>query len=166
MKVIFLDIDGVLNVCTQQRDEFGSIFHKEFVDNLKHIIEETNAKIVITSTWRFSGLNTMKEMWSKRNLPGNVIGITPFKSKKEKECKSIWNNLPFKERCERGWEIEDWLEENKVESYCIIDDDFDFLPNQLGRFVQTFDNWDHPDNIEGYGLTRNCSSMAIMILNS
>jgi len=165
MKVIFLDIDGVLNVCTKQRDEFGSIFHKEFVDNLRHIVEETNAKIVITSTWRFSGLNTMKEMWLKRNLPGEVIDITPFKSKKEKKTLG-WSNLPFRERCERGEEIKDWLELNEVDSYCIIDDDCDFLTEQMCRFIQTSDNWGHPNNIEGYGLTNDCSSLAIQILNS
>lgn len=166
MKVIFLDIDGVLNVRSRERDEFGSLFHEEFVKNLEHIVKETGAKIVITSTWRFSGLNVMQQMWNKRNLPGEVIGITPFKSKKEKEYKSNWNDLPFKERCERGWEIKDWLEQNRVSSYCIIDDDCDFLQDQLGRFVQTFDNWGHVQNIEGYGLTSQCASMAIMMLNS
>lgn len=49
-KIIFLDIDGVLNVIPQGFDDFGGIFHKNFEDNLKHIIEETNAKIVISST--------------------------------------------------------------------------------------------------------------------
>jgi hypothetical protein len=34
---VFLDIDGVLNVIPQGRDEFGSLFHKEFMDNLKWI---------------------------------------------------------------------------------------------------------------------------------
>ena len=166
MKVIFLDIDGVLNVRSQERDEFGSLFHEEFVNNLKHIIEETDAKIVISSTWRFSGLNTMQQMWKKRNLPGEVIDITPFKSEKEKECKNIWDNLPFKERCERGWEIEDWLDINKPEKYVILDDDNDFLDHQIFNFVQTFDDWHHIDNIEGYGLTKECTNRAITILNS
>ena len=38
MKVIFLDIDGVLNVIEQGRDEYGQIFHQHFVDNLKKIV--------------------------------------------------------------------------------------------------------------------------------
>jgi len=70
MKVIFLDIDGVLNVIPQGHDKYGGIFHPEFVENLRTIIEATDAKIVISSTWRMSGLNIMKEMWSARNLPG------------------------------------------------------------------------------------------------
>ena len=39
MKVIFLDIDGVLNVYGSpycgKRDEFGDCFHKHFEENLK-----------------------------------------------------------------------------------------------------------------------------------
>jgi len=61
-KIIFLDIDGVLNVCSMERDEYGSLFHKHFEDNLRWIIDQTDAKIVISSTWRFSGLEIMKEM--------------------------------------------------------------------------------------------------------
>lgn len=57
MKVIFLDIDGVLNVYCQGRDEYGCTFHKHFEDNLRWIIEETGAKIVISSTWRRDGLD-------------------------------------------------------------------------------------------------------------
>ena len=62
MKIIFLDIDGVLNVIPQGRDEYGAIFHPEFVANLKHIIDKTGAKLVISSTWRMSGLKIMKEI--------------------------------------------------------------------------------------------------------
>ena len=74
-KIIFLDIDGVLNVISQGKDEYGSKFHKHFEDNLKTLIEKTGAKIVITSTWRSSGLNVMKNMWKDRKLPGEVIDI-------------------------------------------------------------------------------------------
>lgn len=63
MKVIFLDIDGVLNVYPQGFDEYGSKFHPHFVENLKCLIEKTEAKILISSTWRFSGLKVMQEMW-------------------------------------------------------------------------------------------------------
>ena len=76
-KIIFLDIDGVLNVYCEGRDRFGCTFHKHFEDNLKWIIEETKAKIVISSTWRFSGLSVMQEMWEHRGLTGEVIDITP-----------------------------------------------------------------------------------------
>ena len=69
-KIIFLDIDGVLNVIGQGHDEFGQIFHKHFEDNLRWVIDKTGAKIVISSSWRGSGLNEMQRMWNVRDLPG------------------------------------------------------------------------------------------------
>ena len=58
-KVIFLDIDGVLNIIPQGRDQYGSLFHPQFEDNLQYLIEQTKADIVISSTWRYSGLKVM-----------------------------------------------------------------------------------------------------------
>lgn len=148
-KVIFLDIDGVLNVYCEGRDEYGCTFHKHFEDNLSWIIKQTKAKIVISSTWRFSGLEILKEMWDKRGLPGEVIDITPD-----------LNNL------KRGDEIQHWLDNNKVINYVIVDDDNDMLDIQKNNFVQTSGNYDHLDCVDiGYGLTRKCSERIVEILN-
>jgi hypothetical protein len=162
-KIIFLDIDGVLNVCYPEHDEYGRIFHPNFVDNLKRVIDETGAKIVISSTWRYAGLERMKEMWQKRNLPGEVIDVTP-------DCTYLYNEglLQLTTRIERGHEIEYWLDENPglVENYVILDDNSDFLPHQLGNFVMTSNNINHPDCVDiGYGLTKECAKKAIRILN-
>lgn len=163
MKVIFLDIDGVLNtgiyaihyfdICKHfglsrkgakdlrhgLRDEFGSHFDNRCVQLLEYIIEETGAKIVISSTWRGSGEEVMKSLWEKRKLPGEVIGITPF-----------LNNS------DRGYEIERWLKYNEVDNYVIIDDDSDMLPEQSDSFVQTDGE---------YGLTLKDANKVIDILN-
>jgi hypothetical protein len=162
-KIIFLDIDGVLNVCYPEHDEYGRIFHPNFVDNLKRVIDETGAKIVISSTWRYAGLERMKEMWQKRNLPGEVIDVTP-------DCTYLYNEglLQLTTRIERGHEIEYWLDENPglVENYVILDDNSDFLSHQLGNFVMTSNNINHPDCVDiGYGLTKECAKKAIRILN-
>ena len=156
MKVIFLDLDGVLNVQSQERDKYGSLFHQNLVDNLKRIIDETDAKIVISSTWRHSGLSVMQDMWKSRNLPGEVIDITI----------DLWSK-DFKD-VSRGEEIQHWLDiHTGIQSYVIIDDDTDFLPNQLNNFVQTSDNQDHTDFYDiGYGLTVECADQAIKILNN
>lgn len=156
MKVIFLDIDGVLNLCYPAHDQYGQIFHPHFVDNLKYIIEETNAKIVISSTWRFSSLQNMLDMWKDRNLPGEVIGITPNFTMK------------YNTTLCRGKEIDAYLSQNKdIEKYVILDDDTDMEPHQLCNFVKTSENSDHPDCVDvGYGLTKICTEMAIQILNS
>ena len=147
-KIIFLDIDGVLNLISQGHDEFGDIFHPHLVENLKHIIETTGAEIVISSTWRMNGLSEMQRMWEMRDLPGKVIDVTPYL------------NTP------RGEEIAEWLRENPVDSYCIIDDDSDMLPEQMSNFVKTSENHDHPDKVDyGYGLTKLCAEQVIKILN-
>lgn len=149
MKVIFLDIDGVLNVHMQKHDEYGAVFHPQFVENLKTIIDKTGAKIVISSSWRHDGLDRMKAMWKDRNLPGEVIDITPY----------------FNHYSIRGLEIDKWNQEYKPENYVIIDDDSDMLPFQMGNFVCTFKNMTHTDYEDfGYGLTKECAAKAIMIL--
>ena len=57
-KVIFLDIDGVLNTSrwhnqvesSKLQDEYGYLFDPVAVANLAKIIEETGADIVISSS--------------------------------------------------------------------------------------------------------------------
>jgi hypothetical protein len=155
-KVIFLDIDGVLNVYCQSMDEFGCTFHKHFEDNLKWIVEETKAKIVISSSWRLSGLIAMREMWEHRGLAGEIIDITPNLTYGE----GLLTSTP------RGEEIKAWLDLNPVRRYCIIDDDSDMLTEQKPFFVQTFGNENHKDCVDvGYGLTKECSEQVINILN-
>ena len=129
---------------------YGAIFHPQFEDNLQYLIEQTGADIVISSTWRYSGLKVMQNMWRDRGLPGNVIDITP---------------INFNSR-HRGKEIDAWLKENQVDNYVIIDDDNNMLPEQMMNFVQTYANHDHTDAIDfGYGLTKECTLKAIEILN-
>lgn len=148
-KIIFLDIDGVLNVYCEGRDKYGCLFHKHFEENLKHIIESTNAKIVISSTWRLNGLISLKRMWSDRKLSGEIIDVTPY--------------LP---NSSRGEEIQFWLDRNIYSNYVVIDDDNDILDIQKNNFVQTANNIHHSDYIDiGYGLTKECAELAIEILN-
>ena len=160
MKIIFCDIDGVLNVCYGQRDEFGQLFHPHFVDNLKWIIDTTGAKIVISSSWRHSGLSEMKRMWDHRNLPGDVIDITC-------DCAQVVDNgnCEFYDLVERGHEIQEWLNAHEVENFVILDDDNDVLESQRGNFVRCANNRDHEDCVDiGYGLTKKCAEKAIEIL--
>ena len=51
-KIIFLDIDGVLNVGIDGADRYGQCFHKPFVENLQWIINKTDCDIVVSSTWK------------------------------------------------------------------------------------------------------------------
>lgn len=160
MKVIFLDIDGVLNVIGQGHDEFGQIFHQHFMDNLKRIVDETGAKIIMSSSWRHAGLAKMQAMWEKRGLAGELIGVTP----------DLWRRVKdeeYHERLQRGDEIQVILNlRPEITNYVILDDDQDMLDSQLGNFVCCSNNINHPDCIDiGYGLTNECTNKAIRILN-
>ena len=162
-KIIFLDIDGVLNVIEQGYDEYGPIFHEHFQDNLKYIIEKTEAKIVISSSWRSDGIDKLINMWKHRNIAGEIIDITP-------QCYDIVNfgKFEFYDEVRRGDEIQYWIENNieYIHSYCIIDDDNDFLETQIENLVRTSNNFHHKDCIDiGYGLTMECARKAIDILN-
>lgn len=162
MKVIFLDIDGVLNVIPSGFDIYGGIFHTHFVNNLKRLIEQTNAKIVITSSWRWSGLEFMQNMWIARGYPGEVIDITPY------DFILVRLGLFKNENgIKRGHEIKHWLDTHTdVENYVILDDDRDMLKSQLNHFVCTHKNNSHHDCIDdGFGLTEICTEKAIKILN-
>lgn len=70
-KIIFLDFDGVLNTEYHQRqlqfegkiwqDRHGASFDPEAVKQLQAIVDKTHADIVIESSWKYLGLETMQE---------------------------------------------------------------------------------------------------------
>lgn len=86
-KIIFLDFDGVLNTEHYQdllqyqgkpwQDEHGAFFDPNAVKQLKRIIDATDADIAVESSWKYLGLDAMKELWRVRNLPGKINDITP-----------------------------------------------------------------------------------------
>ena len=165
MKVIFLDIDGVLN--TQDwhsrmtkdtpRDEFGWAFDPVAVENLAHIVKETGASIVISSSWKFLGLAKLREMWKIRNLPGIVLDITPNTISDELLLNANLDEMKLGV-C-RGNEIKEWLSKHKgeVSNYVIIDDFDDLLPEQDDHVVLT-------DTL--IGITKFDAEKAIAILNN
>ena len=144
-KIIFLDIDGVLNTqdwhsrMTKEtpKDEFGYAFDPVAVANLARIIEETDAVIVISSSWKFFGVAKLREMWKIRNLPGTILDITPNTVSDEMLLNA--NLEEFQLGVCRGNEIKEWLSKHKgeVSNYVIIDDFDDLLPEQEDHVVLT-----------------------------
>lgn len=163
-KILFLDIDGVLNGCDNMysrlelwrinaaayktRDEYGDMFDERSVRWLAYIVEKTGCGIVISSTWRRRGLNFLQTMWEMRNLPGQIIDITPL-------CADDYIvNKYACGSCERGYEIQEWLECHDECRYCIVDDNDDMLPHQ--KFVKTN---------AGIGLDMKTANAIISVLN-
>ena len=150
-KIIFLDFDGVLNTEHYQgllqyqgkpwQDEYGAFFDPKAVKQLKRIIDATDADIVVESSWKYLGLDAMKELWKVRNLPGTIIDITPSLLGKNK-----------------GVEIASWLSKYAKQDirYVIIDDEYVILDSQLPHFILT-----NPYE----GITEEQANRAISILN-
>lgn len=120
MKVIFLDIDGVLvtrNSIKYQHlnypDETSIRFSKNAVKYLNKLIRLTKAKIVISSTWRlFHSLEDLQNIFKKQGVSGMIISTTSIE------------NAPVEIDIPRGQKITDWLaNHSEVEQYVIIDDD-------------------------------------------
>ena len=162
MKTIFLDIDGVLNVDYADRDQFGHIFRDEYVQNLKEIIEKTGAKIVISSTWKDKGIERMLDLWKERNLPGEIIDVTP-------DCVDVCEatNIVYYDQVKRGHEIKLWLDRHpEVTQYVILDDIQDFLDEQQDYFVNCSTGEPvKPWKLGIPGLKEECKIKAINILN-
>ena len=163
-KVLFLDIDGVLNTkwwYTQMdkntpKDKYGYAFDPNAVANLKKILDETGADIVISSSWKCMGLSQLEEMWEERNLPGKIVGITPNSVSDELLLNADIDNIELFHI--RGTEIREWLRKNskRVSHYVILDDMDNMLPEQQDHFV-----WIDPD----IGITDGNAAQAIMTLN-
>lgn len=148
MKVLFLDVDGVLNSHSDFRvwadfDGFPHIVNLDKVDRLVKIINETGCKIVLSSSWRNSqyGYDTLKKL----NY-FEIFDCTP---------RHHYENNGRKYTC-RGAEIQDWLDRNPCTNYAIVDDDSDMLDSQLRHFVQT-----DPE----YGLTETLAYRITYLLN-
>ena len=133
MKILFLDIDGVLNShkwYEHNKDEIalqsGLMWrHVEELDPaacrlVNELCMSESLSIVISSTWRrLHTIGEIQMMFAKRGLHAPVISATG-------QLRSGF----------RGKEIEEWLAMHSgVDKYVILDDDSDFIPGQ--PLVQT-----------------------------
>lgn len=151
-KIIFLDIDGVLNSVDwyKRRTKQQQLSHDfeldvEAMHLYDEIVEKTGAKVVLSSTWRLS--DTWRQDLERQGLNTNaIIDRTP------RLPRPINTGYEY---CERGKEIAAWLEEHpEVERYVILDDDSDMLQEQL--LFQTSNQ---------KGLTREIAQEVIKYLN-
>ena len=115
MKIIFLDIDGVLNNPGCYAKASGTMTPADpgCVAVLNHIVDETGALIVISSTWKLHGLIFCRERlleWGVR--AHKILDRTP--------------NLQAKNKT-RAEEIQRWLDDradhDSIESFVILDDE-------------------------------------------
>ncbi len=120
MKIIFLDIDGVLNsdeyfdkVRNLNIQGIQSEIDVEKIKLLKKAIDETGAKVVLSSSWRYT-----KNAQYLKELLANFEIYT--------------DSTPFMQGV-KGLEIKQWLLNNQgVEDFVILDDEiFDSYDEEL-----------------------------------
>lgn len=139
IKVLFLDIDGVVN----KRENFNPT-NKDTLYPLDsyctflvgRIQLQTNCKVVLSSSWRHN--EEAVDQVSKRVI--ELLDITPTS------------------RNYRGDEVQMWLDKHpEVDKYAILDDDIDFYVYQAPHYFKTrFED----------GLTDDIAEAVIAHLNS
>jgi hypothetical protein len=166
MKIIFLDIDGVINsayewVPMSERKgnpdsylwDLDDLMPK-YIKRLNEIIEATDAKVVISSSWRIQYEHTKIEfMLKEQGFVGEVIGETPQ-----------FNRTPDGVPQDRGDEIKFWVNtHDDIDAFVILDDiDYDgiteyyypqfvhikkstgLLPKHVERAIQILNATDTP----------------------
>jgi len=121
MKVVFLDIDGVMNNIRRWPKKAGRTWIDPMaVRRLNKITHATDSVIVISSTWR--RFWNVKKILQQAGVRGSIIGSTPFLT-----------NEP------RGSEIQKWLAKHGAEKFVILDDDSD-MGNLREALIKT--KWD------------------------
>lgn len=119
MKVIFLDVDGVLNYVGCDSSYGGLYFvDEEKLRMLADLVERTNAKIVLTSTWRhgFVDLLNGEETFEADLYQALAEAL-------EEHNLSIYDCTGEEEE-NRGAEIETWITsiEEPLGAFVILDD--------------------------------------------
>lgn len=154
MRYIYLDFDGVLNSVSSMiayhhlRGPSSTIYSEaDRLDSvaiglLKYLVDETDAKIVVSSTWRMN--YTLQEF------------VDIFASYGWKDAPVIGKTGRGGIDTVRGDEIEDHLNtvRDGLSGYVIIDDDSDMLPHQLPHFVNT-------SGTTGFTLVNLCEALRI-----
>lgn len=134
MKIIFTDIDGVLN------PKWNKKWHNKCINEYNRIIEETGAKCVVSSSWRVNrrDVRLLQNVFIDQGIYVDVIGYTPILN------------------AERGLEIKTWLDDYKVDKFIILDDKMDDIkPYFFSGLIQP---------VSYIGLTKELADKAIQYL--
>lgn len=175
-KIIFLDIDGVVfphrnndsynydlhalpklladkfndaSYLTIDNYLLGFVYYDwqpQAIKYLKRLIKKTDAKIVLTSSWRSFGFELMQKLFKIQGLDSYLIDMTT-------KCEDI-NGAKIDDNnyfcSERKIEINDYLDNHDIDSYVIIDD-LDLRKYFPGNCVYTYvENKNYYFNFRNY----------------
>lgn len=157
MKIIFLDIDGVLNSVRSfiASPNTGQLPYTEWVfasvdpiavRMIERVLNEQAAYIVVSSSHRnrfFTGkteevsTDDVRCTWQRweHDLPNLQDYMMRIGFSTREQIIGCTPDIPH---AMRGAQIQAWLDRHpEVEQWAIIDDDSDMLPEQAHRFIKT-----------------------------
>lgn len=125
MRILFLDVDGVLNrTGYRPRESHGlrSWIEPELAQRLNHVLRTVSAEVVLASDWR---INRSESQLRAELLAGGI------------EC-TLRGTTPVISAAPRWREIEAWMTETALApaEMAIVDDMFD-MGDLAPRFVRT-----------------------------
>lgn len=159
-KIIFLDVDGVLNTgrSIEKNNGCSRPFDPEAISVLNKILKLTNANIVISSLKRYVySLEQINELFLLEGLPPNcVIGTNSLHKNEESYCINQFE--------ERGADCLEWIkifnknnENDHITKYAVIDDMKEILTGLPEETIFITDPF--------FGLTNEISDAIISYLN-
>lgn len=118
MKVIFLDVDGVLN--RGSFDQASGGLHDACLEELRLLVLHTSAKIVISSSWKDAEQLLLPLKCKLYEYGMRAIDTTEYRSHKVREV-----------------EIQEWLDKHPDVTNYVVLDDWDLAEFFPGHMVQT-----------------------------
>lgn len=162
MNIIFLDVDGELTYSNYENEATADI-DVEKVKLLKEICDQTNANVVISSSWRGMGdyvpniYKILIDILSQHDI--KVVGNTPYIPAESDENIPSDKEFQVKYGTGRGAEVQQWLSEHEVDRFVILDDeDWNWSAYDYDKY------WIRPTWFGDGGLKREHVDRAIEIL--
>lgn len=151
-KVIFLDVDGVLNdKNTKSRCQGYIGIDSKKVKLLAKLVNETGATIILSSSW--------KHYWNKNPEYCDRFGIY-LNKKLQQENLIIADKTYDKKKWRRGEGIKKFIEQHDIKNFIVLDDEiYDFY-----EYESIYKNWIETDYDKG-GITEEQIELAIRKLN-
>ena len=118
MRVIFLDFDGVLNngrFLFNHMSDYPDLIMEEKVTLLNDLIERTDARIVFSTSWR-----------EEFTLEGLIEILEKVGFKHRDKCIGV---TPIAEDNERTTEILEYVKNNNLDEFVVIDDNREEIQN-------------------------------------
>eukprot|EP01084_Bolivina_argentea_P222111 376029_1 len=124
VSILFLDVDGVLNC----KETNGKIDDDKLI-LLKQIIDKTNAKIVISSSWRINKLNRLLTALNKHGM--QHMDCTPYLQHYQKPEKNRVHEIEsYLETAKKKYKINKWI---SIDDYNLVK----YRQKFDGHFVNT-----------------------------